>query len=68
MAEWLNRSKDHRIKQAQGHTLTDNAQVESITIMVPETQNTIHITSFTILERQKLPELTSLIFQETQKP
>ena len=58
----------YKIKQTQGHTLTDNTQVESLTMMVTETQNTIHITSFTILERQKLPELTSAIFQETQKP
>ena len=58
----------YKIKQTQGHTLTDNTQVESLTMMVTETQNTIHITSFTIMERQKLPELTSAIFQETQKP
>ena len=28
----------YKIEQTQGHTLTDNTQVESITIMVPETQ------------------------------
>ena len=27
----------YKIKQAQGHTLTDNTQVESMTRMVPET-------------------------------
>ena len=58
----------YKIKQTQGHTLTDNTQVQSLTMMVTETQNAIPITSFTILERQKLPELTSAIFQETQKP
>ena len=56
-----------KIKQTQGHTLKDNIQVESITMMVPETQNTTHITSFTIPETQNLPEPTSAIFQETQK-
>ena len=58
----------YKIKQTQGHTLTDNTQVQSLTMMVTETQNAIPITSFTILERQKLPELTSAIFQEIQKP
>ena len=57
----------YKIKQTQGHTITDNTQVESITMMVPETQNTTHITSFTILETQKSPELTSTIFHKTQK-
>ena len=28
----------YKIEQTQGHTLTDNTEVESITIMVPETQ------------------------------
>ena len=32
----------YKIKQTQEHTLTDNTQVESITMMVPETQK-IHI-------------------------
>ena len=31
-------------------------------MMVPETQNTPHITSFTILEMQKSPELSSVGF------
>ena len=57
----------YKIKQTQGHTLTDNTQIESIIMMVPETQNTTHITSFTIPETQKSPELISSIFQETQK-
>ena len=35
--------------------------------MVPETQNNTHITSFTIPEAKKVPELTSAIFWETQK-
>ena len=56
-----------KIKQTQGHTLTDNTQVESITMMVPKTQNTTHITFFTIPETQKSPELTSTIFHKTQK-
>ena len=57
----------NKIKQKQEHTLTDNTQVESITMMVPETQNNTHITFFTIPETQKLPELTSAIFRETRK-
>ena len=57
----------NKIKQKQEHTLTDNTQVESITMMVPETQNNTHITFFTIPETQKLPELTSAIFRETGK-
>ena len=57
----------YKIKQTQGHTLTDNTQVESIIMMVPETQNTTHITYFTIPETQKSPELISAIFEETQK-
>ena len=57
----------YKIKQTQGHTLTDNTQVETITMMVPETQNATHKTSFTVPETQKLPELTSALFQETQK-
>ena len=57
----------YKIKQTQGYTLIDNIQVESITMMVPEIQNTTHITSFTIPETQKLSEFTSAIFQETQK-
>ena len=36
-------------------------------MMVPEAQNTAHITSFTIQETQKSPELTSTIFHKTQK-
>ena len=44
----------YKTEQTQGHTLTDNTQVESITMMVPETQNTTHITSFTILYFQRL--------------
>ena len=58
-----------KIKQTQRHTLTDNTQVESITMMVPETQNTTHITTFTISETQKSPELTSTstIFHKTLK-
>ena len=56
-----------KIKQTQGHTLTDNTQIDSITMMVPETQNTTHKTSFTIPETQKSPELTSAIFHKTQK-
>ena len=36
-------------------------------MIVPETQNTTYITSFTIPETQKLSELTSALFQETQK-
>ena len=57
----------YKIEQTQGRNLKDNTQVESITIMVPETQNTTHITSFTIPETQKSPELISAIFPETQK-
>ena len=57
----------YKIKQTQGHILTDNTQVENITMMVPETQNTTHITSFTIPETRKLPELPSAIFHKTQK-
>ena len=57
----------YKIKQTQGHTLTVNTQVENITMMVPETQNTTYGTSFTILETQKLPELISAVTQETQK-
>ena len=57
----------HKIKQTQGHTLTGNAQVESITKMVPETQNTTNVTFFTIPETQKWPEPTSDLFQDTQK-
>ena len=57
----------YKIKQTQEHTLTDNTQVESITMMMSETQNNIHITSFTIAETQKSPELTPAIFRETQK-
>ena len=57
----------YKIKQTQEHTLTDNTQVETITMMVPETQNNAYITFFTILETQKLPELTSAIFRETRK-
>ena len=57
----------YKVKQTQEHTLTDNTQVESITMMVPETQNNTHITSFTIPEAKKVPELTSAIFWETQK-
>ena len=52
----------YKIKQTPEHTLTDNTQVQSITMMVPETQNNTQITSFTISETQKLPELTSTIF------
>ena len=51
----------YKIKQ------TRNTQVESMTMMVPETQNNTHITSCTIPETQKSPELTSAKFQETQK-
>ena len=40
----------YKIKETRGHTLTDNTQVEIITMMVPETQNATHITSFTIRE------------------
>ena len=36
-------------------------------MMVLETQNTTNITSFTIPEAQQLSELTSAIFQKTQK-
>ena len=36
----------YKIKQTQGHSLTDNTHIESITKMAPETQNTTHITSF----------------------
>ena len=57
----------NKIKQKQEHTLTDNTQVESITMMVPETQNDTQMSSFTIPEAQKVPELTSAIFWETQK-
>ena len=57
----------YKIKQTQGHTSTDNTQVESITMMIPETKNTTHITSFTIPKTQKSPELTSTIFHKTQK-
>ena len=57
----------YKIKQTQGNTLTDNTQVESITMKIPEIQNTTHITSFTIPETQKLPELTFAIFHKTQK-
>ena len=57
----------YKIKQTQGHTLTNNTQVESITMVVPEAQNTTHITSFTIPETQKSPEFTSAIFHKTQK-
>ena len=63
----------YKIKQRQEHTLTDNIQVESITMMVPETQNNTHIIIIFILyiihipEMLKLPELTSAIFRETQK-
>ena len=44
----------YKIKQTQEDTLTDNTQVESITMMVPETKNNTHITSFTIPEMQNL--------------
>ena len=57
----------YEIKQTQGNTLTDNTQVESITMMVPETQNATHITSYTIPEMQTFPDLTSTIFHKTQK-
>ena len=56
-----------KIKQTQEDTLTGNTQVAIITMMVPETQNNTHITSFTIPEAKKVPELTSAIFWETQK-
>ena len=51
-----------KIKQTQEDTLTGNTQVAIITMMVPETQNNTHITSFTIPEAKKVPELTSAIF------
>ena len=57
----------YNIKLTKGHIVTDNTQVESITMMVPETQNITHITFFTIPETQKSPELTSTIFHKTQK-
>ena len=43
-----------KIKQTQEDTLTGNTQVAIITMMVPETQNNTHITSFTIPETQNL--------------
>ena len=48
----------YKIKQTQ-----ENTQVESITMMVPETQDNTHLTSFTIPETQKSPEFTSAIFE-----
>ena len=57
---------NNRIVQQQV-ILVINAQVESINMMVPETQNNAHITSFTIPETQKSPELTSAIFREAPK-
>ena len=57
----------YKIKQTQENTLTDNTQVESITMMVPETQDNTHLTSFTIPETQKLPEFTSAIFERLRK-
>ena len=42
----------YKIKQTQRHILTDKTQVESITMMVPETENATHITSFAIPEMQ----------------
>ena len=57
----------YKIKQTQGHTVTDNTQVESINMMLPETQNTTHITSFAFPGAQILPDLTLAIFQEPQK-
>ena len=47
-----------KIKETQGYTLTEDSQIESITLMVPETQNTPHVTSLTLPETQKSPELT----------
>ena len=57
----------YKIKQTQENTLTDNTQVESITMMVPETQDNTHLTFFTIPETQKLPEFTSAIFERLRK-
>ena len=57
----------YNVKQTQQHTLTDNTQVESITMMVPEAQNNAHIASFTIPETQKSPELISAVFRESLK-
>ena len=57
----------YKIKQTQGHTVTDNTQVESTNMMLPETQNTTHITSFAFPGAQILPDLTLAIFQEPQK-
>ena len=57
----------YKIKETQVDALTEDPHVENITMMVPETQNTPHITSFTIPETQKSSELTSVVFQETQK-
>ena len=57
----------YNVKQTQQHTLTDNTQVESITMMVPEAQNNALIASFTIPETQKSPELTSAVFRESLK-
>ena len=58
----------HKIKQTQGHTLTGNAQVESITMMVPETQNTTNVTSFTIPETQNGQSLHLIYFKILKKP
>ena len=58
----------YKIEQTQGHTLTDNTQVESITMMVPETQNTTHITSFTILYFQRLKKTRDLSLEVTHTP
>ena len=52
----------YKIKQTQ-----ENTQVESITMMVPETQDNTHLTSFTIPETQKSPEFTSAIFERLRK-
>ena len=57
----------YKIKQTQENTLTDNTQVESITMMVPETQDNTHLTFFTIPETQKSPEFTSAIFERLRK-
>ena len=58
----------HKIKQTQGHTLTGNTQVESITMMVPETQNTTNVTSFTIPETQNGQSLHLIYFKILKKP
>ena len=43
----------YKIKKTQGYTLTEDSQIEKVTLMVPETQNTAHQTSFTTVFRER---------------